>query len=413
VTTTGSTEKAEAAPDLAVDGQIVDALRARLPAVAELTVAAVIEGVPSYADAWNGPMGDTIAEAVRFALAGFVHLLGSGRGGDAGTPLRPALDGAYALGRGEARSGRTMDALLAAYRVGARVAWRDMSRTAVAARLPAAQIARFAELVFAYIDELSAASVAGHSDELATTGRVRERYLERLGQKLLDGASDEALLAAAQRADWEPPETMIAVTLPAQQVRTALSGLDPRTLALDVADEPGDPPEGRAVLLVPSVGAATRPFLLRHLGGRDAVVGPERPWTQVVASYRRASRVSVLVGSRTGAAVDTEAHLVELVCTADCEALADLRTSVLAPLGELRPGAADRLRETLRSWLLHQGRRDDIAADLVVHPQTVRYRLNQLRQLYGERLQHPQTIAGLTIALASETRDGPDPGHPT
>ena len=44
-----------------------------------------------------------------------------------GTPISSRHDGAYELGRGEARSGRTMDALLAAYRVGARVSWRDLS----------------------------------------------------------------------------------------------------------------------------------------------------------------------------------------------------------------------------------------------------------------------------------------------
>jgi DNA-binding PucR family transcriptional regulator len=191
------------------------------------------------------------------------------------------------------------------------------------------------------------------------------------------------------------------VTLSGQHVRTVLSGLDPRTLALDVVDEVGDPSESRAVLLVPSTGVASRPFLLRHLQGRAVVVGPERPWTQVAASYRRACLVADLVGPRDSAVVDTEAHLVALICTADSDALADLRTSLLAPLAELRPAAADRLRETLRSWLLHQGRRDDIAADLLVHPQTVRYRLTQLRELFGEQLNDPQTIAGLTIALAT------------
>jgi len=37
-------------------------------------------------------------------------------------------EAAYALGRGEARSGRTMDALLSAYRVGARVSWRELAK---------------------------------------------------------------------------------------------------------------------------------------------------------------------------------------------------------------------------------------------------------------------------------------------
>ena len=47
--------------------------------------------------------------------------------------------------------------------------------------VPAGTLAAFAELVFAYIDELSAASVAGHTDELASSGRVRERDLRAAG----------------------------------------------------------------------------------------------------------------------------------------------------------------------------------------------------------------------------------------
>src|ERR671916_2882743 len=101
-----------------------------------------------------------------------------------------------------------MDALLAAYRVGARVAWRHMARSGVRAGLTAEQLARFAELVFAYIDQLSAASAAGHSDELATSGRVRERYLERLANHLLGGGDIDDLVAAAERADWTPPRTL-------------------------------------------------------------------------------------------------------------------------------------------------------------------------------------------------------------
>ena len=53
-------------------------------------------------------------------------------------------------------------------------------RTAVDAGVEAEQLSRFAELVFAYIDELSAASAAGHTDELESTGRVRQRNLDRL-----------------------------------------------------------------------------------------------------------------------------------------------------------------------------------------------------------------------------------------
>ncbi|MER7475756.1 helix-turn-helix domain-containing protein, partial [Micromonospora sp. NPDC000018] len=134
---------------------------------------------------------------------------------------------------------------------------------------------------------------------------------------------------------------------------------------------------------------------------------PARPWTRVAASYQRAIRALTL-GLRPaddGAALDTEEHLAELVLSTDPEGLADLRARVLAPLASLPSGTADRLAETLRSWLLHHGRRDDVAADLFVHPQTVRYRMGKLRELYGDRLADPATVLDLTLALAFPPRD--------
>ena len=94
-----------------------------------------------------------------------------------------------------------MDALLAAYRVGARVAVAGAvghRGRATACRPPT--LAQFAELVFAYIDQLSAASVAGHTDELETTGRVRQRYLERLGAAACWPAPRPRTLLAPRRA---------------------------------------------------------------------------------------------------------------------------------------------------------------------------------------------------------------------
>jgi hypothetical protein len=287
-----------------------------------------------------------------------------------------------------------MDVLLAAYRVGARVAWRELSATAVDCGLSSPVIAQFAELLFAYIDELSAASVAGHADELATSGRVREQYRERLGQALLSGATAEVLIAGAQRADWTPPETLTVVLLPSARTRDTTALLDTRTLSVpgDLAGLAG--PEPTTVLLVPD---ADRKALLSLLRGRASVVGPTRPWMAAAASFRRSVRALDLPALQP---LDTEEHLAALVLGADREALLDLRTRALAPLAQLRPGTATRLAETLRSWLLHQGRREDVAADLVVHPQTVRYRMTQLRELYGDDLTDPEMVLQLTLALA-------------
>jgi hypothetical protein len=381
---------------ITLDPRLLDLLRRRLPEVATHTIAAVVDEVPSYALAFGGPMVDNIENAVQMALAGFLRLAARGRVLDQATPQSPALEGAYALGRGEARSGRSADALLSAYRVGARVAWRELAETAVESGVPAGMLADFAELVFAYIDELSAASVAGHADELATSGRVRQGYLDRLAFGILRGDPADALVAAAERADWVPPKTLTVVILPSAQLRPAQGLLDARTLS--AVGEPGSLPDGLGVLLVPDVGGRAREHLVRTLLGRSAVAGPSRPWLAAGTSYARALRALEL---RTDEETyDTEEHLADLVLAADREAVADLRARILAPLDALRPATQQKLAETLRAWLLHQGRRDDIATALFVHPQTVRYRMGQLRELYGDRLEDPATIRDLTLALA-------------
>lgn len=388
-------------PTFQIEVGVLRALREALPQVARQTVAAVTAEVAEYRGAQRGPMGQTIERAVQMALAGFLKLAGRPRDLDPSTPMGPTIDGAYALGRGEARGGRSMDGLLTAYRVGARVSWREWARTAADAGVDATTMARFAELLFAYIDGLSAASVAGHSDELTTSGRVRERYRERLARKLLARAPREELIEAAERAGWTPPDSLTAVLLPLAHVHGAVALLGADTLQIN-DDLPGSQHWGPAapltLLLVSDVAGANRPHLLRVLVGRYAVVGPPRPWTQARSSYDRSARTLEL-SAPTDQPLDSDQLLADLVLEADSEALADLRTLVLAPLAHLPEATRDRLVETLLAWLLHQGRRDEIAEALHVHPQTVRYRMGQVREAYGERLADPAFVRELVIAL--------------
>ena len=111
-------------------------------------------------------------------------------------------------------------------------------------------------------------------------------------------------------------------------------------------------------------------------------------WPAVLANLRRAVRQG--------------GHLyltVEEVPETDLEeAFADLRARALAPLRTLPVATARRLEETLRAWLLHQGRRDEVAAALFVHPQTVRYRMSQLRELFPD-LASPHRVLELTLAV--------------
>ena len=382
--------------DFVLDASTVDVLKQRLADVGEQVVAAIAVEVAEYTDQMTGSFGIGVDSAVQLALGGFLRLAAHAETSDASTPLTPVLDAAYALGRGEAKSGRTMSGLLSAYRVGARVSWREWSTTCVELEMDAGTLARFAELVFSYIDALSAASVTGHSDQLAVTGRVREHYREQLAQAVVDGEPHDRLVLLAERAEWEPPRDLTAVIVRASDSRTLQSRIGPRALALpsDSIGASGD--VELSALLIPG---SDRRALLAAVGPTAAWVGPTRPWTDAGASLGRARRML----QRDGVArrpSDTDDHLLELVLSADENALRDLRERALLPLADLRPDTAARLMETLRSWLLHQGRREAVAADLVVHPQTVRYRMTQLRELFGDALTRPESVLELTVALS-------------
>ena len=85
---------------------------------------------------------------------------------------------------------------------------------------------------------------------------------------------------------------------------------------------------------------------------------------------------------------------------------ADLADRLLAPLDALAPGPRARTAATLRAWLDHPGQVQRVGAVLHVHPQTVRYRLVKLRELFGDQLEDPD--ARFALALALRARGGED-----
>lgn len=391
------------AAELALDATTAQVLRTHLPGVAETVVAAIIDEVPPYSQPFQGRMGRVIEQAVHTSLDSFLDAATRTSpldDGD-GTAIGVGLQAAEELGRVEARAGRPVDALLSAYRVGARVSWREISRAAVAQGVDSGTLGRLAEVVFTYIDELSAASVAGHNAETQSSERARMVHLDRLTRALLAGVSEPELADAAETARWTPPRTLTAVLVHADRLLNTAAMLDPRTLTLaeDLPSGIGTPAEDVALLLVPDAGGAARATLLTVLSGREAVVGPARPWQRARRSYARALRGWAL--PRTEDVVDTEQHLPQIILGADRAAVADLRQAALAPFDDLPEATAERLAETLRAWLLLQGRRELVAETLHVHPQTVRYRMSQIRELFGERLQDPDEVLALLIALSA------------
>ena len=78
----------------------------------------------------------------------------------------------------------------------------------------------------------------------------------------------------------------------------------------------------------------------------------------------------------------------------------------LAALDGLTSKQRTRLVETLGAWLRTRGSAAEIAEQLNVHPQTVRYRMRQLEKTFGERLDDPDERFALELVLrASRLRE--------
>src|SRR5207247_11473531 len=71
----------------------------------------------------------------------------------------------------------------------------------------------------------------------------------------------------------------------------------------------------------------------------------------------------------------------------------------LAPLGGLTAKARARMSETALAFVRYRGNAPAMAAAMGVHPQTARYRLARLRELYGDELAHPDARLELELAL--------------
>ena len=372
-----------------------------MPALSDEIIEAIRERVPAYRRPLRGRFGAGIRGGVEEALTQFADLV-------ADPDLdRSGRDAIYrGLWRGEYRERRSLDALLAAYRLGARVAWRRVSAIAIEARVDRSTLAVLAEAVFAYIDELSALSADGYAEAQSAAAGESERRRRRLAALLLDPDGDQAAVdEAAAEAGWDPPPRIAVLAWGAGATRLA-TRLPTGSL---VAEPAGGEEGGVALLADPEApGLATR--LERAAPGAAMVIGPAVPPHAAAASAERARALLRLIGSglvEASGFTRADDHLGALVAHGNDVILAELAARRLAPLDGETPASRERLIETLTAWLRHRGRTEAVAASLHVHPQTVRYRMGRLRELYGDRLDDPDARFELELALRSH---GPRPG---
>jgi hypothetical protein len=382
-------------PWSALPADVPEVLRPELPAVADEIIAAISHGVPDYARPLEGPFGAGLRTGVELALGRFLELVG--RTDPEPDPGRQAY---VDLGRGEMRAGRRLEALLAAYRLGARVAWRRLAAAGERAGLEPHTLYLLAESIFAYIDELSGESVEGYAMEQAAVAGTQQRRRRELAALLVQEppVDPSVVEAAALDAGW---------TLPARVAAVYVGEADPDRLALRLAGATiaADLAAG-ACAVVPDPDAPGRRMQLEAaFKDRLGALGPTVPWRDAHVSAARArAALNLAVGGDVGLIVAAD-HPVALLVNADRRLARDLATAALAPLDGETPASRERLLETLSAWLRHRGRTEAVAVALHVHSQTVRYRMGRLRELYGERLDDPDARFQLELALRARSAD--------
>lgn len=300
------------------------------------------------------------------------------------------------VGRQQFQDGLELSDLLSAYQVGARAAWHHVAATALKLDLGSEVLAALAEAVFAFVDEFSNASAHGYVLEQSASSVARERHREELAELLLSGRSDAVgIRAAVQRAGWQlPGAASVVLADPADAGACVVVEHLGNSLPIRRSDLVG------AIVPQPTTEGRTNRLAL-SLQGQDVVIGqPLAP--NLLPAGLRIARTALRLrqsGVLAGRPILVGEQLDTLIANRDEWLLAVLRDQVLQPLCDLPHNKRDRLIETLRSWLWNMGNRHAMAHDLNIHPQTVRYRLDRLRELFGDRLDSPRDRARLFLAL--------------
>jgi rhodanese-related sulfurtransferase len=363
-----------------------------LDAVTGEILATIAREVPEYARPLEGSFGRGIRTGVGEALSQFVALI---RDPDAGRDLSREVY--VALGRGELRQGRTLDSLQAAYRVGARVAWRRIARAGREAKLDSEALTLLAEAIFAYIDELAADSVDGYAEAQAEIEDRRRQRQRQLASLLMREPAAEAadVRTAAQDAGWKVPRTVAAIACADAELAQVARRLPADTLATQI--------EETGCVLVPDPdGPGQAASLARAASSVALAVGPTTTPTRLRDSWAlaktalRAAEAGVL---HADGLVRAEDHLAVLLLFESSALAARIAARRLAPLDSLTERARERMRETALAYVRRRGNSVAMAAELHVHPQTARYRLVRLRELLGEDLDDPDARFELEIAL--------------
>ncbi|HEX4755963.1 MAG TPA: helix-turn-helix domain-containing protein [Candidatus Dormibacteraeota bacterium] len=337
-----------------------------------------------------------VTGACRDALRTLVRLLRDGRG------LRTAdLQRLGNMGAQQAEMGVPLEVLLAAYRLAARVVWRELiGESAGLEALPRATVIAVTGQVLEYLDEISGAVGSAYLETRERLMRRRDLDRDRLLQRLVagDATPEFRRLAAAAELDLQPPYNVLACAVASAAAEGSLERALRERSVLLVADQPGT-----WIVLVPGRERVAQVLGDPRSSLADEVcwgIGPVAVTLEDIAESARRAREALHVGLRldpTERVWDDAAVGIFATLATDPAAMARYVDNVLGAVLAVPGVRRAPLLETLAA-ILATPSLNDAATVLGLHRHTIVYRTRRLAEL-GISLDAPSARHRLWLAL--------------
>ena len=314
---------------------------------------------------------------------------------------------AVATGSRRAAAGVPLPAVMDAYRIGSYRLWDAVVDIATEKRgVSRDMMIEATRRIWRFQNVYTDAMTSAHREQ--TMQQVLEDEAERaaLTEALLDGRhiTDYSVWEVAQllRLPLSGPYIVIAAECPTVG-KQALPGISPKLRAVDIFS---------AWRLLPDiqVGIAqiasepkrdTMLELIERQARKRIGVSPQFHELTDTAQALRYARVAMNARcSKNGGVTVFDDSVLAVAAVSAPEITEKVATVILGQFDDLPSEEKDVLINTFRAWLANQGSAANAAAQLHVHPNTVRHRLRRIEARTGRSLAVPNQLAELCLAFA-------------
>jgi len=341
--------------------------------------------VPAYAEAFT----EASLMTASFAALELVSKIS-----DAGELDDEVRDRLAAAGARRAQDGVPLEDMFRAWHLAIRVVARQARLVAAEIGAPASDAAEAVDIVLATTDAAISVAACAHREAELASVRSSAEQRSAFVAALLTGKVLTSARAQASATGLDPSRHYVAVRV------VGIGSQDLDRLAHAIARRP----EQRGLPYASAVIDGHLGLVLAEspqgLEGCVAGIGPRQQLDRIQDSFAMATRTlhTAQALGLEGAHAFDELALESAVIT-DTPVGAILHRRYVEPLGD-QPGARD-IRATVLTYLANELNVERTAEQLIVHQNTVRYRLARFEELLGVKLRDPKTLFGVWWALTA------------